>query len=93
GTYIAEVSTINNDPQNYNTEKVIPTNLDESSRNWNPKGTGEWSVNCVVTQVCYPNGTCIDSHDKKSQEGGNKSAAKLTDLDTEAQLFSEIWGR
>ena len=25
-------------------------------------------------------------------DGGNKSAAKLTDLDTEAQLFSEIWG-
>ena len=68
GTYIADVSTINNNPENYNTEKVMPTNLDESSRNWNPKGTGEWSVNGVVTQVCYPNGTCIDSDDEKSQD-------------------------
>ena len=25
-------------------------------------------------------------------DGGNKSAAKLTDLDPEARLFSEIWG-
>ena len=25
-------------------------------------------------------------------DGGNKSSAKLVDLDTQAQLFSEIWG-
>ena len=65
GTYIADVSTINNDPQNYNTGKVISSNLDESSNNWNPKGTGEWSVSGVVNQVCYQNGTCINSDDKK----------------------------
>ncbi len=27
-----------------------------------------------------------------SSDGGNKTSAKMVDLDTEAQLFSEIWG-
>ncbi|XP_068752704.1 uncharacterized protein [Montipora capricornis] len=103
GNFIADVSTVNNNPLNYDTDKIIPSNLSESRDNWNPKGTGEWSVKGVVTQVCYPNGTCLSGDEEKEKkkepilgalviDGGNKSSAKLVDLDTEAQLFSEIWG-
>ena len=63
GTFRSDVSTVNNIPENYNTERFVPLNLLRSSHNWNPEGTGEWSINGSVTQVCYVNGTCIDDED------------------------------
>ena len=54
GTFMADVSTINNNPSNYDTANVIQPIL-----SWNPQGTGEWKVNAVVTRVCYANTTCV----------------------------------
>lgn len=52
GTFRADVSTVNNIVPNYNPNK---TRKDPS---WNPTGSGEWSVNALVTQMCFANGTC-----------------------------------
>lgn len=71
GTFQSDVSTVNNIPENYDTEEFVSLNLQRSSHNWNPEGTGEWSVNGAVTQVCYANGTCIDDED------GDKKAEPL----------------
>ncbi|KAL9985892.1 hypothetical protein ACROYT_G008344 [Oculina patagonica] len=102
GTFRADVPTVNNDPSHYNTDKFVSADQLQSSGNWNPKGTGEWSVSGSVTHVCYADGHCVgdDKRDKDTEpimgapilDGGKKSSAKMVDLDTEAQLFSEIWG-
>lgn len=63
GTFRSDVSTVNNIPENYNTERFVSLNLQRSRHNWNPEGTGEWSINGSVTQVCYVNGICIDDED------------------------------
>lgn len=52
GTFRADVSTVNNIVSNYNPNKT------RKDPYWNPKGSGEWSVNALVTQMCFANGTC-----------------------------------
>ncbi|KAJ7393674.1 positive regulation of synapse structural plasticity [Desmophyllum pertusum] len=106
GTFISDTSTVNNDPFNYDTEKFVQAdqlpNEVKGNPSYNPRGSGEWSVNGSVTHVCYANGHCVgdDEGNKDTEplmaapilEGGNMTAAKMVDLDTQAQLFSEIWG-
>ncbi|XP_078360554.1 uncharacterized protein LOC144644874 [Oculina patagonica] len=101
GTFLADVPTVNNYPDNYNTDKFVPADQYQGLDNWNPQGSGEWSVSGSVTHVCYADGHCVgDDEDKRSEpiigaqilEGGNKTTAKMVDLDAQAQLFSEIWG-
>ena len=65
GKFIADVSKVNNNPQNYDFGYIVQSNVRE---NWNPKGTGEWSVKGVVTQVCYPNGTCVSGDEEEEEE-------------------------
>ncbi len=59
GTFRADVSTVNNDPSNYDTESFVLGDQLQFGSNWNPKGSGEWSVSGSVTQVCYANGHCV----------------------------------
>ncbi|KAL9985862.1 hypothetical protein ACROYT_G008311 [Oculina patagonica] len=102
GTFRADVSTVNNKPSNYDNDNFVQGDQLQSSGNWNPKGSGEWSVSGSVTHVCYADGHCVgDDEGNKNTEpimgahvldGGNKASAKMVDLDSEAQLFSEIWG-
>lgn len=67
GTFRADVSTVNNIVSNYNPNK---TRKDPS---WNPKGSGEWSVNALVTQMCFANGTCsAPDRDEIPVTGTNK---------------------
>ncbi|CAH3157228.1 unnamed protein product [Porites evermanni] len=101
GTFRADVSTVNNNPLNFDTDRFTAADLIRDLENWNPKGSGEWSVTGSVTQVCYADGHCVEEDEgHKSSEpligawivdGGNKTLAKLVDFDPEAG-FSEIWG-
>lgn len=104
GTFRADTSTVNNFPYNFNTETFVAADQlqNHSSNSWNPRGSGEWSITGSVTHVCYANGSCVgeDEGDQKSEpllreeiiDGGNQTWGKLVDLDTQAQMFSEIWG-
>lgn len=70
GTFRADISTVNNFPYNYDTETFVAANLLQNhSRSWNPRGSGEWSVTGSVTHVCYANGHCVgeDEGDQKSE--------------------------
>ena len=78
GTYRADVSTVNNDPLNYNTTSFIAANwMKEPYGNWNPRGSAEWSVNGLVTQVCYANGTCVGGDEGDEEEKDIKEAEPL----------------
>ena len=69
GTFRADVSTVNNLPSNFDTENFVPADQLQSYGNWNPKGSGEWSVNGSVTRVCYADGHCVgdDEGDKDTE--------------------------
>ncbi|XP_078360553.1 uncharacterized protein LOC144644871 isoform X2 [Oculina patagonica] len=102
GTFRSDVSTVNNYPSHYDTDNFVSADQLQGPGGWNPKGSGEWSVGGSVTHVCYANGHCVgdDEGDKDTEpimgapvlDGGNKTFGKMVDLDSEAQLFSEIWG-
>ena len=66
GTFLADVPTVNNVPSPYDTDSFVPAYQLEDLNNWNPKGTGEWSVSGSVTHVCYADGMCVgdDEEDK-----------------------------
>ena len=67
GNFYADVPTVNNYPHNYDTDNFVPADQFEGIDNWNPKGSGEWSVNGSVTRVCYADGHCLgDDGDKRT---------------------------
>ena len=75
GTFISDISTVNNDPFNYDTERFVQAdqlpNEVKGNPSYNPRGSGEWSVNGSVTHVCYANGTCV------GDDKGNKDTEPL----------------
>ena len=57
GLYRSDISTVNNEYPNYDTgniPKLVPT--------FNPFGSGEWSIDASVTQVCYKDGICKNDY-------------------------------
>lgn len=92
GTFIADPSTVNNTPQNFDPATMITS----QNYGWNPYGTGQWQfLNCQVQSVVYDDGT-IGTDDPvigSPVQGTDKpQIAKLVDLDSEQQMVSEIYG-
>lgn len=52
GTFRADFSTVDDIVSNYNPNKT------RKNPSKNPKGSDEGSVNALVTQMCFANGTC-----------------------------------
>ena len=92
GNFTANISTVNNTPENYNPTVANPNPL------WNPDGSGNWGFNtCTVQRVCYADGTVSDDPAADPiigapVEGISSPSAKLVDLDPQQQLVSEVWG-
>ena len=55
GTFQADVSTVNNYRENFDTDNFNSSN----EVGWNPKGSGDWSMDAVVKQFCYSDGECV----------------------------------
>ncbi len=103
GKFQADPSTVNNDPEHFNTARFQP-NYDEFGQGasngwWNPKGTGAWRFkDCVVTQVEYLDGSVCDDPNLDPVVGMpinsvvDRVEGKLVDLDPEQQMVSAIWG-
>ena len=91
GRFRADVSTVNNDPKNYNYQFTKSLNL-----SWGPNGTGEISFfECIITSVTYQNGTTSYTDplvNKLILINPRGSPPKLVDLDPEAQMKSQIFG-
>lgn len=107
GSFQADVSTVNNDPEHFNTAAFQPSYqlLGQATATgmtdgwWNPGGTGAWRfIDCVVTAVVYQDGTfSMDPATEPiigvSLNGArNRVEGKLVDLDPNQQMVSEIWG-
>lgn len=103
GQFQADPSTVNNDPEHFNSAKFrsnyqLP-GPDVVNGWWNPHGTGAWRFrDCRVTQVVYADGTSTDDPNVDSVIGLSLNDAdqqvegKIVDLDSEQQMVSEIWG-
>ena len=59
GTFRADVYTGNNKNTNFDIKNFTQSDMLQSRENWNPKGSGEWSVSASVTQACYASGNCV----------------------------------
>ena len=91
GMFIANPSTINNTPENFN-PKVPITPKNEA---WNPNGNHAWKLSCQVRSAFETSGD-VNSLDPiigaVLHSIDQPVVAKLVDLDTEQQMVSQIWG-
>ena len=92
GSFRADVSTVNNAPENYRDGANVTGNL-----SWNPLGSGEFRLfDTNVTSVVYINGTQSTSDPIVGLPIFNSdilTSGKLVDLDVDAQLIKgEVWG-
>src|SRR5262250_2393962 len=66
GQFQADVSTVNNDPEHFDSRNFQPNydlaqNANSMNGWWNPRGTGAWRFfGCKVQQVFYRDGTLTD---------------------------------
>lgn len=96
GRFIADPSTINNTPNNYDDDSNQIADLELY---WNPNGTGIFDLmECVVTKVVYGPGDEAVTAEQDPVIGQavaavyTKAPPKIVDLDPDQQNVSEIWG-
>ncbi|MFT5161590.1 MAG: hypothetical protein ACI9FJ_000155 [Alteromonadaceae bacterium] len=96
GGFLADPSTINNTPNNYEDSNDEIKNFELY---WNPNGRGEFNLqNCVVTKVVYGPGDETTDAKVDPLIGQTvslvtaKGVAKIVDLDPDQQNVSELWG-
>jgi len=101
GRFEADVSTVNNDPANFDTARFVPGDdqrtTDNSKGAWNPRGTGSWRlITCAVTAATYADGSAVAASDPvigmAVAHNRDRVAPKIVDLDPQQQLVSMIWG-
>ena len=104
GTFLADPSTVNNDPEHFDSANFQPSyQLPSQGGNpngwWNPNGTGAFRLqDCRVTGVVYGDGTICNDPATDAFVGSSITddasnvEAKLVDLDSEHQMTSQIWG-
>lgn len=90
GKFIAQPSTLNNTPSNFDPATTQPVPL------WNPNGNHTWQlVNCGVQSVVFADGKSVYAPQQINATVSSTDkpvTAKLVDLDTQQQLVSQIWG-
>ena len=108
GKFLCDVSTVNNDPQHYDTAAFRPTYQlpyprKDPNQNpngwWNPQGTGSFAlVSCKVNRAVYSDGSSVSTSFGDSVVGlpllgtDNTVQAKCVNLDPMQQGAFEIWG-
>jgi hypothetical protein len=103
GRFRADVSTVNNDSQHYDNENFssdfqLPGQGTDNGW-WQPAGTGAWRlVDCQVTRACHADGSATSTATEDGavgltvREAGDRSSAKMVDLDPDQQGVSMIFG-
>jgi hypothetical protein len=97
GKFQANVSTVNNDPKNFDITNFKPEfqNLGVNQAGWNPVGDGSWRlIGCKVTSAFMPDGIGTDDPvlNYWVADSDSRVSAKLVDLDPENQGVSMIFG-
>ena len=97
GRFQADVSTVNNTTQYYN-NATFEEQYAQAGGGWNPSGGAAWRlVDCVVTRVCYADGTSTTDPavdhviGMRVADANTRVAGKLVDLDPQQQMCSEIF--
>jgi hypothetical protein len=90
GRFKADVSTVNNDVDNFNTN--------QPDGEWNPGGSGTWQlIGCKVSGAVSANGSFArtaadDPIVGLAMTDAAPQRAKIVDLDPQQQMVSQIWG-
>lgn len=108
GRFLCDVSTVNNDPQHYDTQTFRPSyqlpypdkDPDADPRGWwNPLGTGSFALtNCTPTTITYADGTTATSPAEDPALAlsicGTRDTVqgKCVNLDPQMQDVFELWG-
>jgi hypothetical protein len=104
GSFRADVSTVNNVTDRFNNATFkdqfqLPLSGAQDGSNWEPAGTGGWRlVDCQVTRACRDDGPAAVASAADPvvglsvRESGDRSSAKIVDLDPDQQGVSMIFG-
>ena len=99
GLFRSDVSTVNNDPRNFDTEnfKLVDELIFNSGyAGWNPRGTASFLFRDVsITEACPLVGFCntVDGVVGEALDTGvSRVSAKMVDLDPENQMTSTLFG-
>lgn len=101
GRFQADVSTVNNIPQNFDDATFTPAKQQPGNDlgGWNPRGSGAWRfLDCAVQSVTYNDGSVATTPAEDPIVGAPvggaraRTSAKLVDLDPQQQMVSQIWG-
>ena len=102
GQFRADVSTVNNDDQHFNSATFVPNDQDygqgASNGWWQPSGTGAWRLcGCVITAAAWDgkfatSGAGDPVVGLPLKNSSDRVDAKLVDLDPDQQMVSMIFG-
>jgi hypothetical protein len=100
GQFRADVSTVNNDDQHFNSAAFTPSDQDYGDDNgwWQPSGTGAWRLcGCVITAAAWDGKFATTSAEDPVvglplKNSSDRVDAKIVDLDPDQQLVSTIFG-
>jgi hypothetical protein len=102
GQFRADVSTVNNDDQHFDSAAFTPNDQDygEQSSNgwWQPSGTGAWRLcGCVITAAAWDGKFATTSAADPVvglplKNSSDRVDAKIVDLDPDQQMVSMIFG-
>jgi hypothetical protein len=102
GQFRADVSTVNNDDQHFNSATFTPNDQDygQSTSNgwWQPSGTGAWRLcGCVITAAVWGGQVTTTSKGDPVvglplKNSSDRVDAKIVDLDPDQQMVSTIFG-
>ena len=97
GRFQAAVSTVNNDPANFNNATFVTSDREPPNGGWNPRGDADWRlIGCRITAAWLADGSKAGIDDPvlacSIADSDRRVPAKLVDLDPEQQLVSMIWG-
>ena len=56
---------MNNFPNFFDIENFTQSDTRRTFDNWNPLGSGEWTVEAKVTHVCYSDYRCVGNPDEE----------------------------
>lgn len=95
GRFQADVSTVNNLPENFDLAMTGPPPANQDG--FNPGGTGRWGLsNCVVTSAVLADGRQVSAAEDpvvgQLLSSLGRIPPKLVDLDPDQQAVSQIWG-
>lgn len=101
GTFQADVSTVNNDPEHFDTARFRPNYWnaadDITDGWWNPWGTGSFRFGtCSVQSTTSRDGETSATRDPAVGmvlgDTAGRVPGRMVDLDPDNQLVSQIWG-